>query len=110
MGQVHWFADYLMDCQGLALVDEVAAAQFFGSEANYLSYAIEVAFQGEDALRGAEAPEGAVGGHVGGYGAAADADVGAMVGACGVDGTAGEDYLRERGVGAAIDGEVDVHG
>src|SRR5580700_1988465 len=69
-----------------------------------------MAFEREDALRSAESAEGAVRWHVGGDGAAANADVGAVIGACGVDGATGEDDRRKSFVGAAVDGEVDLHG
>jgi len=72
--------------------DEISAAQFFWGEADDLRDAVKMALESEDALRGAEAAEGAVGRRVGGDGAAADANVGALVRAGGVDGAAGENH------------------
>ncbi len=62
----------------------------------------------EEGLRRAEAAEGSVGRDVGGHGFGADAEGGPVVGAGGVDGAAREDDGRERGVGAAVEGEVDL--
>ncbi len=110
VGHVDWFADHLMDREALALVNEVAAAQFVWRDADDLRRAIEMALESEDTLRGSESAEGAVRWHVGGDGAAAYPHVGAMVRASGVDCAARKDHLGKRCVSAAVDGEVDVHG
>src|ERR1700693_6103022 len=83
---------------------EVAAAGLFGGGGGDLCDPVHVAFEGEDALRGAEAAEGTVGRDVGGHGFGADCDVGPVIGAGGVDGAAGEDYGGEGGVGSAGEG------
>ena len=90
--------------------EEVAAAEFFGGEADDVGDLVHVAFEGEDGLRGAEAAEGSVGRDVGGHGLGADGEVRPVVGAGGVDGAAGEDDGGEGGVGSAVDGEVDLAG
>ena len=90
--------------------EEIAAAELFGGEADDLRDLVHVAFEGEDALRGAESAEGSVGRDICCHRFGADCDVGPVVGAGGVDGAAGEDYGREGGVGAAVDGEVDLSG
>ncbi len=90
--------------------EEVAAAQLFRGEADDLGDLVHVAFEREDALRSAEAAEGSVGRDVGGDGFGADGEVGPVIRAGRVDGAAGEDDGRERHVGAAVDGEVDLAG
>src|SRR6202035_1832688 len=90
--------------------EEVAAAEFLGSEADDFRDFVHVAFEREDALRRAESAEGSVGGNVGRHGFGADGDVGPVVGTGGVDGAAGEDYRGEGGVGSAVDGAVDLSG
>ncbi len=90
--------------------EEVAAAEFFGGEADDFGDLVHVALEGEDALRGAEAAEGSVGRDVGGHGFGADGEVRPVVGAGGVDGSAREDDGGEGGVGSAVDGEVDFAG
>ncbi len=90
--------------------EEVAAAELFGGEADDFGDLVHVALEGEDALRGAESAEGSVGRDVGGHGFGADGEVGPVIGAGGVDGAAREDYGGERGVGSAVDGEVDLSG
>ena len=82
---IDFFADHLADGERLALVNEIAAAQFFGRDADGFRDAVHVAFERENALRRAESAEGAVRRHVGGDGAAAHANVGAEVRAGGVD-------------------------
>ncbi len=90
--------------------EEVAAAEFFGGEADDFGDLVHVAFEGEDALRGAESAEGSVRRDVGCHRFGADGHIGPVVGAGSVDGASGEDYWRERGVGSAVDGEVDLSG
>ena len=55
--------------------EEVAAAEFFGREADDLGDLVHVALEGEDGLRRAEAAEGSVGRDVGGHGFGADGEV-----------------------------------
>ncbi len=110
MLHVYWVAEELAGRGAVAGGEEVAAAEFFGGEADDLCDLVHVAFEGEDALRGAESAEGPVRGDVGRHGFGADCDVGPVVGAGGVDGAAGEDYRGESGVGSAVDGEVDLSG
>ena len=107
---VDWVAEELAGGGAVAGGEEVAAAEFFGGEADDFGDLVHVAFEGEDALRGAEAAEGSVGRDVGGHGFGADGEVGPVVGAGGVDGAAGEDDGGEGDVGAAVDGEVDLAG
>src|ERR1700733_1381959 len=90
--------------------EEVPAAEFFGGEANGFCDLVHVAFEGEDALRGAEATEGSVRRDVGGHRFSADCQVRPVVGAGSVDGAAREDYRGEGGVGSSVDGEVDLPG
>ena len=74
--------------QRAAALKQVAAAQLLGGERERVGDLVEVALHGEDALRGAEAAEGAVRRAAGGQGAAAHADVVTGVGTGGVDGPA----------------------
>ena len=90
--------------------EEVAAAEFFRREAEGAGDLVHVALEREEGLRRAEAAEGAVGRDVGGHGLGADAEVRPLVGAGGVDGGAGEDDRGERGVGSAVEGDVDGAG
>ncbi len=90
--------------------EEVAAAEFFRREADDFGDLVHVAFEGEDALRSAEAAEGSVGRDVGGHGFGADGEVGPVIWAGGVDGSAGEDDRGECHVGAPVDGEIDFAG
>ena len=90
--------------------EEVAAAELFWGEAYNFGDLVHVALEGEDALRGAEAAEGSVGRDVGGHRFGADGEVRPVVGAGGVDRSAGEDDGGEGCVGPAVDGEVDLAG
>ena len=56
--------------------EEVAAAEFFGGEADDVGDLVHVALEREEGLRRAEAAEGAVGRDVGGHGFGADAECG----------------------------------
>ena len=71
--------------------EEVAAAEFFGGEADDLGDLVHVALEGEEALRCAEAAEGSVGRDVGGHGFGADRDVRAS------DRGRGRGWCRARG-------------
>ena len=93
-------------CAGL---DEVAAAELVGREADGGGDLVHVALEREDALRRAEAAERAVRRRVRRDRAAADADVRAEVRPGGVDRAARQHDGRQRAVGAAVDREVDVH-
>ena len=73
---VDWIGEELAGGGAVAGGEEVAAAEFFGREAYDFGDLVHVAFEGEDALRGAEAAEGSVGRDVGGHGFGADGDVG----------------------------------
>ena len=68
-------AHHLPDRARLPGLDEVAAAQLVGREADRRRDAVHVPLEREDALRRAEAAEGAVRRNVGRHRAAADADV-----------------------------------
>ena len=87
--------------------EEVAAAEFFGGDADGFGDFVHVALGAEDGLRCAEAAEGSVGREVGGHGFGADSQRGPVVGAGGVDGAAREDDGGEGDVGSAVEGEVD---
>ncbi len=71
--------------------EEVATAEFFGGEADDFCDLVHVAFEGEDALRRAEAAEGSVRRNICCHRFCANGDVGPVIGAGGVDGAAGED-------------------
>src|SRR5205823_2706828 len=106
---VNVFAYDLTGGGRLAAPDEVAAAQLFGREADRPCDFVQVSFEGEDALRSAEAAEGSVRRRVRGDGARAYADVRAVVRPGGVDCAAREDDCRQSSVCAAVNDEVYVH-
>jgi len=93
----------------LPLADEVAPAEFFGSQAHRSRDTVHVPLQSKNALRRAEPAEGAVRRMIGGHGAAAHADVGTKVRTRRVDrareSTTGDSVL----LGSAVNGEVDLH-
>ena len=107
IGEIDLFANDLAGGGGLAGLEEIAAANFVGREADDLGDAVHVALEREERLRRAKAAEGAVGRRVGGDGFCADADAGPVVGAAGVNGAAGEDDGRQSFVGAAVEREID---
>ena len=76
--------------------EEVAAAEFFGGEADDAGDLVHVAFESEERLRRAESAKGSVGRDVGGHGSGADGDVRPAVGAGGMDGG------RERTTGESV--------
>jgi hypothetical protein len=90
--------------------EEVAAAEFFGREADDAGDLVHVAFEREEGLGCAEAAKGPVGRDVGGHRLGADSEVRPVVGAGRVDAGAGEDDGRERDVGAAVDDDLDLAG
>src|ERR1700677_1915589 len=100
MLHVDWVVEKLAGGGAVAGGEEVAAAQLLGSEADDLGDFVHVAFEREDALRSAEAAEGAVGRNVSGHRFGADRHVGPVVGAGGVDCAAREDYGGEGGTGS----------
>src|SRR5260370_116318 len=81
-----------------------------GGEADDFCDLVHVAFEREDDLRRAESAEGPMGRNICCHRFGANSDVGPVVGAGGMDGSAGEDYGGEGGVGSAVDGEVDLSG
>jgi len=90
--------------------EEVAAAEFFGGEADDFGDLVHVAFEGEDALRRAEASEGSVRRNICCHRFGADGEVGPVVGAGGVDGARERTTGDRVGIGSAVDGEVDLAG
>ena len=107
---VNLFPHHLPHRQRFTLADKIAAAEFFRREAERFGDLVHLPLQREDALGGAEAAEGAVRREVRGHRLAADAHVGAEVRSGGVDGPPRQHHRRERGISAAIDEELDVHG
>src|SRR5580704_1458071 len=107
---VDFFANDLAEGEGLAFADKISPAQFFWRDSDRCRHAIQVTLECEDALRRTKTAESAVGRGIGGHGAAANADVEALVRSSGMDGSTREDDRRKRLVGAAVDGEIDVHG
>ncbi len=103
-------AHHLFGGGGVAIVKEIPAPQIDRVHADGGGDLVHVALDGKDGLRRAEAAEGAVGHRVGGPGARANAHVGADVRTGRVQRGARQDGRRERAVGAAVGGEVDVHG
>ena len=90
-------------------LDEIAAAELVGRQPDRGGDLVHVPLEREEALRRAEAAERAVRRHVGRDRASAHAHVGARVRPRRVDRPARQDDRRQRAVGAAVDGEVDVH-
>ena len=90
--------------------EEVAAAKSFRSEADDAGYFVHVTLKREQRLGRAEAAKGSVGRGIGGHGPGADGDVRPEVRAGSMDGGAREDDRRKRGVGATIEGDVDLAG
>ena len=103
-------AHHLTGGERLALADEVATAQLVGRKAEPPRDDVEVPLEREEGLGSAEPAERAVRGRVRRHGPRADAHVIHVVGPCGVDAAAREHHLREGGIGAAVDHEVDVEG
>ena len=88
---VHFVFYDLADGERIALLNEIAPAQFVGGDADGGGDAIEVALEGEDALWRAEAAKRAVRRRVGGHGAAVNAHV------AGIDTARRRESCRARG-------------
>ncbi len=106
--EIHRFMNELSCGGGIAFVQKISPAQFFGREANGASHLIEVALHSERALRRAESAESAVRRGVGSHSARIHAHIRTRVRARGVNRAAGEHDGRKRGVGAAIEHEIDI--
>jgi len=78
---LHRFVHHLANRTHLTLHDEVAAPEVVGRKPGPFRHHVHVPLEREQALRRAEPPEGAVRRRGCGHRAAADADVGAVVGA-----------------------------
>ena len=80
--------DHLIGRGRHPLVQQVAPAEFVGSQADGFRHMVHVPLQREQALRSAEAAEGAVRRSVGGVRFGVDADVGPEIRAAGMDSAA----------------------
>ena len=104
-------ADELAGGGAVAGGEEVAAAEFFGGEADDAGDLVHVALEWRRWLCGAPKPRKAPwGGMLVATALARTRRCGPVVGAGGVDGAAREDDGGEGGVGSAVDGEVDFAG
>src|SRR5216684_1839860 len=108
--QVDLFTNDLIHGERLTFMNEIAAAQLVGSEADGFSDAVQVAFQSEDALRRAESAKSTVRRRVGSDNPATNAHIRAMIRTRGVNGAARENHRGKRFVSTSVEREVDVHG
>ncbi len=107
--EIHVLVDHLAGRGRLALANEISPPEFFRRQIHGARHLIDVALDGENALRRAESAKRAVRRSVGGHGPRMDAHIGAEVRPRRVNRSAREHHGRKRRVRAAIDHEIDVH-
>src|SRR5580700_4510814 len=90
-------------------MQKIAAAKFLGRKMQRGGDLVHLAFQRENTLRRTEAAKRAMRRISGREGAAADAHVGAGIGAGRVNGAARENDGGERGISSSVDIEIDFH-
>src|SRR5262249_18184603 len=103
------FAYDLLGCGRLPFANEIAPAKLFGGNAHSACDFIHMAFEREDALRRAETAKCAVRRMICRHSAAANAYVRAIVWPGSMNRSPRQHDRRERGIGAAIDREINLH-
>ena len=105
--EIDWFADDLFGGRGLSRLKKIPASNFQRRKPDDFRDAIHVPLHGEQALRRAKAAKCPMRRRVGGNGFGADANARPEVGSTGMNRASRQNHGRQRGVGAAIDGEID---
>src|SRR5216683_7649266 len=107
MTQVDFFADDLLRGGRLAELEEITASNLDRRDANDLGDAVHVALHGEETLRRPESAKGSMRRRIRCQRLRSNAHTRPIIRTTGVNSATRQDHRGQRGVGAAIDGELD---